>query len=333
MHFGIGASDPASLSVWLAADLLDASPRFILGKASYRLMRWRRRYGPHRKGPTPLAPVLPLFETAAELMAGQRRDVLEWYIQWKQVILTLDDEPTSDFRIDSNHEIHISLQKLERLWGTLYAYTVIYDLQKEVGFPADVTATTDGLRAKAFLDWAFGDPAAPWPEWLPRPNDGSGLSHNTDGLFRLCSGFVLLHETAHCLLGHTGNPAINPKTKIRRELAADDWAAGFVITGHPEGMPLQHWLAMAMTLGVIGALELHGEPGEVRGHPRPVHRMIHFQLNHLYPLNPNEALKSGVQMAMITPVQAHLTRLNLPGVAADATVERFWAMADMAYPS
>ncbi len=32
--------------------------------------------------------------------------------------------PQSDFRIDLNHEIHISLEKLERLWGTLFAYTV-----------------------------------------------------------------------------------------------------------------------------------------------------------------------------------------------------------------
>lgn len=296
-------------------------------------MRWRRRYGPHLKAPTPIYPTLPLFDDSAEFMAGALRDQVTSFIRSQQIILTLDDDSESDFRIDVNHEIHISLGKLERLWATLFAYTVVHDLQKSGRGLVDMESSPEGRAAKEFLDWAFGDASRSWPASLPRPSDGTGLTKNTDHLFRFCSGFILLHEVGHCIHKHPSNPATNPKTKIRREYQADDWAMKVIIGGQSDKVSVHYWTAIAMTLGLIGALELYGEKGDKRNHPRPVTRMRHFFTEHFWPTGPNQTVQSGVLAAMMTPVQAHLIRKGYPTLAAYRTMGDFWNAADAAYPS
>jgi hypothetical protein len=265
---------------------------------------------------SPLAPVLRGFLQSPAFAAPNRAEEIRELVAKHRIRLEVNDrEVSTDFTV-----------KKDRL---------LFDLAKaNPGQVMDLLSSPGGQVAREFLIWAFGDPSVPWPQDLPRPSDTTNrMVVATNSLFLLSCGFILLHEIGHVVLRHLKQSATNPETKIRREYAADDWAAEFIVRGTDAAELQPRLTAIAATLGLIGGLELYGGPDDVRDHPFPPDRILHFLQNHVIPNTGDQGTISGCLLAAGVPIQAHLLKKGVGTMQPYQTFEEFFAAAKRLYPS
>jgi hypothetical protein len=285
---------------------------------------------------SPLAPVLRGFLQSPAFAAPNRAEEIRELVAKHRIRLEVNDrEVSTDFTVKKDRRIRTSLRGLEHLWGSLHAYLLLFDLAKaNPGQVMDLLSSPGGQVAREFLIWAFGDPSVPWPQDLPRPSDTTNrMVVATNSLFLLSCGFILLHEIGHVVLRHLKQSATNPETKIRREYAADDWAAEFIVRGTDAAELQPRLTAIAATLGLIGGLELYGGPDDVRDHPFPPDRILHFLQNHVIPNTGDQGTISGCLLAAGVPIQAHLLKKGVGTMQPYQTFEEFFAAAKRLYPS
>src|SRR5665213_2267892 len=154
---------------------------------------------------SPLAPVLRDLLKSPAIIAPKKADHIRELIAKQKIRLEVNDQAISpDFGVNRDRRIRTSLRGLEHLWGTLHAYLHLLDLAKaHPGQVMDLLTLPGGRTAREYLIWAFGDPTTPWPAGLPKPADiGDRMVVATNNLFLLCSGFILIHEIDHVVLGH-----------------------------------------------------------------------------------------------------------------------------------
>ena len=285
---------------------------------------------------SPITPLLRELLKAPGIISPKRAKEISELVAKLKIRLELSDKPVStDFGVGKDRRIRTSLRGLEHLWGSLHAYLLLMDITKaHPGQLVDLLASKEGQAARELLAWAFGNPKAPWPAGAPKPTDTIlRLVVGTNNLFLLCGGFIFLHEVAHVVLGHTKQSASNPATMIRREYQADDWAVKFVLEGTDPADLKPRLIAIAATLGMIGGLELYGAEGDVRDHPFPTDRILHFLEKHVAAATDDPSTIAGCLMAAGIPIQAHLLKKGVGTMKPYQNFKEFFAAAKLLYPS
>lgn len=216
-------------------------------------------------------------------LVSKRADELRELIAKRKVRFVPTNTPTSfDFWITKDRKIQSSIRGLEHLWACIYAYQWLADSTKNNGGKMGIHDTShDADVARQFLTWAFGDPTIDWPRGLPTPKDRMPSVEITNKIFLLSCGFIFLHELGHLELGHLKTTTTKPEKKIQHEYDADDWAVQYVIDGCEPDELAPRLVAIALTFGLVGGVELEGGLGDIREHPFPPDRIMHFVKEHV----------------------------------------------------
>lgn len=268
-------------------------------------------------------------------LVPKRTTELRDLIAARKVIFSPTNTATSfDFWITKDRKIRSSFRGLEHLWACIYAYQWLADVTKANGGKIPLhDKSKDATVAREFLLWAFGDPAIEWPAGLPTPTDQTPAVDVTNKIFLLSCGFIFLHELGHLELGHLKMTTTKPAKLIQHEFDADDWAVRYVIEGCETNDLGPRLVAIALTFGLVGGAELEGSPGQLRDHPFPPDRIMHFVKEHVIFATQDQAVWGGVLLAAAVPIEANLLRKGLPSRWPLVSFDEYFSEAKKQYPS
>ncbi len=161
------------------------------------------------------------------------------------VKFSLENRERFDFAVKlSESKISVSLQGLEFLWATSYAYYVIYQTaalpENQSKGVLSLLDHPETCTAAKLLQWAVDRETSkvaniPWPSDCPKPQrsaESSGLSNSNatwvaQEMFLCAVGWILHHELAHIRLGHRDIPL----DSLKEETEADKLATETLVQG------------------------------------------------------------------------------------------------------
>lgn len=240
---------------------------------------------------TPIWALLKSFARAAFAIAPEREQELDRLVTERRLRIWLD-ATTDLFDVNISEllqRINVPLSALERLWAYAYCYSLFFDLsQPETqGQVIDLRASDETERARRLMVWANAGEVTgkseKWPDKTPRPDqtEPDERLKPANQIFLMMSGFVLLHEVAHLVLGHCRQMPSSRDESIEHELAADRWAADWILGRwqeykNDEAVFIQRTVGIAFALAAIGGIELYVPRPELPTHPNAAARLLDF---------------------------------------------------------
>jgi len=261
------------------------------------------------------------FKDAPYRLAEERRGELRQLMTDKKVEIKFDKE-TLSMRFEGLDLfglglVNVGIRGLERLWA--FAYGIAYvqrRINEEGKKPFRFADNPVGQDAALLIQWAIDaiekkDPS-PWPDNLPRPQaEPEGIGAVANALFVGASGFAVLHEIGHIVLGHKG--AGNSKdVNFRQEFEADEWAYNWIMDRWTESSPETSeahtvratLISSLFSLIAINQIYLPGEPKKSETHPNIIDRLLRFLIKHA---NEDAGYASTLPWSVpVTAIQMHL---------------------------
>ena len=229
--------------------------------------------------------------------APERSGEIETIVTDKGIVFVPDyDNDHIHFCADSTTaEVIVGVRCLGRLWAHAFSYVRFYDIITEAANEdPDIRSmslldTPEARQACDMLEWAVNEEinvtvSADWnltyvpsqtPSSAPIPFDPAedDLHHRlATHLALLGVGYILFHEVAHIVLGHTKSLGA---WSVQQEKEADRWAAVLMVDGVVAGTPgrKKRFLAMAIALLWLVQREVYFERAGSRTHPPAYDRL------------------------------------------------------------
>lgn len=234
----------------------------------------------------PRSPIILLEDSiaaAAFRIAPEREAELDSIRDDYGLSVTLIDEPGFKFWVGTiSKEITTTIASLEFLWASAHAHIVLYD-EYGIAQRAGETQFNAGgnKRCKDALDllgWAEGNVRTSgndqWPEELPKPvqspDHGSDI-HVTNELFLCAVAWIVHHEIAHVLLGHT---PVHTNRSQAEEFEADIEATKWIIDQSFVAAEAQkRTLGIATAILALMGMEAGRDFNVINSHPRAFERL------------------------------------------------------------
>ncbi|MGH9739020.1 MAG: phage exclusion protein Lit family protein [Candidatus Acidiferrales bacterium] len=184
--------------------------------------------------------------------------------------------------------INIHQGALELLWAASFAFPMLFricrDSQQQGRDRMNATDFPELQQAFRLYGWALNKCCTgvcePWPREFPSPQNGDLQTRLATELFLVAVGWILLHESAHILLGHKIDGPND--LKKREECEADRFATEWLLQGVTDSTMLQkRSLGIAIANLILIALDLRAERLDLLEHPRSVERLNDNLRNYL----------------------------------------------------
>ena len=193
----------------------------------------------------------------------------------------------------SGSTVKASLQGLEFLWVTSYAYSVIYQAsmlpenQEKGGLC--LSDYPDTRTAAKLLQWIvnkekFKTPNSPWPSGCPQPQplpespdpSNPNATWVASELFLCAVGWIFHHELAHVKLRHQGVSVYSQE----EEMKADNVATKTLLQGITDKDTIRkRGLGITIALLTLSCLDLETKVVQIsnipRSHPNIAKRLFH----------------------------------------------------------
>lgn len=190
--------------------------------------------------PTFISPIFDRVMAAVPLVARERAHDFCDLLATHKITLVLDYKPNQRFSaLPPLRKVFLGVDGLERSWAYSYlfagAWTLFLDGSPQAISAPDTTVLDEHMSRS--LAWAIENDVdhagSIFPADLTKPRanpyDGSGFEKLLFNSFVTAVAWITLHEIAHIVLGHSATPT-DDLAKLRAdELAADQWAADWLL--------------------------------------------------------------------------------------------------------
>lgn len=259
------------------------------------------------RGQTILLPILDRLVMAVPLVATERAAEYRDLLRKHKVTIVLDHNTHARFSaLPPAGKIFLGVDGLERSWAYCHLFVGAFALylsdkpQKLDAPPADELLQT----MVQSLDWAVENDleqrGAVYPAELPQPRanpyDGSYFEQLHFNSYVTAVAWIILHEIAHLVLGHSTEHTKDVVRLRQDELDADAWAADWMLSkAESQDIVLQRLRAICIGVALAAYLEMwvtfEGEPD----HPRYPQRLV-AMLDRFGPLVSDDRLRKGLWM-------------------------------------
>ena len=186
------------------------------------------------------------------------------------------------------------MRTLERLWAYTYAILTISSEIQKCGVNKTPLKNQIAFRkASDILDWAeqltLTDIETPWPDELIDPSQGEDDEYvtNTNNLYLMLCGRLLLHEIAHPYHKHTTDLDSDRDVLFAQEHEADEWADKWLLANwkeysDDERVYLQRSISIASAYLIPLLYDYRNTESASKTHPSSISRIKLFATNY-YP--------------------------------------------------
>jgi len=238
------------------------------------------------KAPSFIDPIIDRVMIAVPLIAKEREYDYRDLLREQRIGVILDHKPNARFSaLSPLRKVYLGIDGLERSWAYSYLFTgalvqFLSDGPHAISAPP---ADTLNERMRRSLEWAvendFAHSGATYPTDLPKPQSEPYASSNFETLhfnsFVAAIAWITLHEIAHIVLNHSTS-ATNDLLKLQAdELAADEWAAEWLLEKAPTNRDRIFRLnGISIGIALAAYLEMWTDAKEPSDHPIYPERLV-----------------------------------------------------------
>lgn len=244
-------------------------------------------------GSSCLGDLWPDIQNSPFCIAPERAVELAEIIRSTGITLEFDENEHQDtsFTVNtSSKKIRVGARALGALWLHCHVAWLLFERVVKDGYGTKVDFMTD-------RDFQFPTTLLALSVSSSQTFTLTGADYNrlnwcarkkSNELFLAATGWCLLHEIGHLVLGHGDPSGLLPIERIRQETEADDWASNWVLQGWREfgSNPMifgKRSSGISIALLHFASHEVYDRQSGGGTHPDPPDRLDHFITKHLEP--------------------------------------------------